>query len=81
MLGRDRDARICLSMHRDAPEYLEKLRPVFGLLQSRVQNYGVQVEHYQSFRNWTTPLPRHRQRHTALAKLGALPGEEIPAAV
>jgi hypothetical protein len=52
-LKRDPNACIYLSIHHDGPEYEEKLRPILELLRSWVRDYGIRVEFYQSFKNWT----------------------------
>jgi hypothetical protein len=53
VLQGDPDACIYLSMHHDSPEYMEKLRPIVALLKSWVRDYGIRVQSYQSFKNWT----------------------------
>ncbi len=53
VLRRDRDACLYLSMHHDAPEYLQKLRPNLELLERWRRDFGVRVETYRSFENWT----------------------------
>lgn len=53
VLQHDPNACIYLSIHHDAPEYEEKLRPILELLRSWVRDYGIRVEFYQSFKNWT----------------------------
>lgn len=53
VLQRDPNACIYLSIHHDAPEYKEKLRPVLALLRSWIRDYGIRVETCESFRYWT----------------------------
>ena len=53
VLRGDPNACIYLSIHHDAPEYEEKLRPILELLHSWVRDYGIRVKSSQSFRNWT----------------------------
>jgi hypothetical protein len=53
VLQRDPNACIYLSIHHDAPEYEEKLRPILDLLRSWIRDYGIRVQFYQSFKNWT----------------------------
>lgn len=53
MLQRDPDACIYLSIHHGTPEYQERLRPVRELLAGWVRDYGIRVEYYESFSNWT----------------------------
>jgi Radical SAM superfamily/4Fe-4S single cluster domain len=53
VLQRDPNACIYLSIHHDAPEYLEKLRPIVELLGGWVRDYGIRVEFFKSFKRWT----------------------------
>ena len=53
VLRGDRNACIYLSIHHDAPEYREKLRPNVELLRSWVRDYGIQVRSKPSFKDWT----------------------------
>lgn len=49
----DPNACIYLSIHHDAPEYNDKLRPNLELLRSWVRDYGIRAQIYNSFKNWT----------------------------
>jgi Predicted Fe-S oxidoreductases len=53
LLQRDPDACIEFSIHHQAPEYLERLRPVLELLKDWRKRYGIKVSYLQSYRNWT----------------------------
>lgn len=53
VLQHDPNACIYLSIHHDAPEYQEKLKPILALLRSWIRDYGIQVRTYTSFKNWT----------------------------
>jgi hypothetical protein len=53
VLQRDPNACIYLSVHHDAPEYAEKLRPIVELLRGWVRDYGIRVQSYASFKSWT----------------------------
>ncbi len=53
MLREDPDAHVYLSIHHDAPEYLEKLKPVLELLDAWKREHGIQVTYYASFKYWT----------------------------
>ncbi|MBP7371147.1 MAG: radical SAM protein [Arenimonas sp.] len=53
ILQNDPNATIYLSVHHNSPEYKEKLKPVFKLLDTWVHEYGIRVEYYQSFKHWT----------------------------
>lgn len=53
VLQRDPDACIYLSIHHDAPEYVERLKPTLELLRTWMRDYQVRVVLYPSFQNWT----------------------------
>jgi Radical SAM superfamily/4Fe-4S single cluster domain len=53
LLGVDDRAIISLAVHHDSPEYRERLRPTFDLLDRWRNDFPIQVEVDQSFRNWT----------------------------
>lgn len=53
VLQRDPNACIYLSIHHDALDYQEHLRPVLALLRGWIGEYGILVEASQSFRKWT----------------------------
>jgi Radical SAM superfamily len=53
VLQRDPNACIYLSIHHDAPEYKEKLRPIRALLKGWIRDYGIRVQTYRSFVHWT----------------------------
>jgi hypothetical protein len=53
ILARDRDARLYLSVHHDAPAYRAKLQPAMELLREWVATYGIKVEVYPSQARWT----------------------------
>jgi hypothetical protein len=49
----DPNACLYLSIHHDAPEYQEKLKPILELVTSWVKQYGIRAACYQSHKNWT----------------------------
>lgn len=53
MLRDDGNATISLSVHHDAPEYMEKVRPVLLLLNGWVRDFGLQVVVQMSHQGWT----------------------------
>jgi hypothetical protein len=53
VLRDDPDAAIFLSIHHDAPEYQARLQPIFKLLAAWKRDYGIRVELYPSFAEWT----------------------------
>ena len=53
VLQHDPNACIYLSIHHDAPAYLEKLQPIITLLRNWIHDYGIKVVTYQSFKSWT----------------------------
>ena len=53
VLQNDPKARLYLSIHHGSPEYREKLQPVLDLLEQWVQQYGIRVSYYESYKNWT----------------------------
>ena len=52
VLEGDQKARIFLSIHHDAPEYLAKLKPNYLLLKAWQRDYGIRVSYYKSFGHW-----------------------------
>jgi hypothetical protein len=53
ILAADGNASIALSVHHRDPEYLERLRPVFDLLEGWQRDHGTVVETRHSDRRWT----------------------------
>jgi hypothetical protein len=53
VLRNDPNAILYLSVHHDAPEYRERLRPIVELLMSWVKNYGIRAAYYESYKNWS----------------------------
>jgi hypothetical protein len=53
VLQGDANACLYLSVHHDSPEYKKRLRPIRDLLKSWKRQYGIRVEVYSSFKNWT----------------------------
>jgi len=53
VLGNDPNACLYLSIHHNAEEYSEKIKPIRTLLKSWVEHYGIAVAHYDSHTNWT----------------------------
>jgi hypothetical protein len=53
VLKDDPNACLYLSIHHDAPEYQEKLRPILELLSGWVKEHGIRVAIYNSYKNWT----------------------------
>ncbi len=53
VLQRDPNVCIYLSIHHDAPEYQNKLRPVLDLLRNWHRTHGIRVFTYLSFKHWT----------------------------
>jgi hypothetical protein len=53
VLREDPDAAIFLSIHHEAPEYQAQLQPIFELLAGWRRDYGIRVELYPSFAQWT----------------------------
>jgi hypothetical protein len=53
ILARDRDVRLYLSVHHDAPAYRAKLQPAMELLREWVAAHGIKVEVYPSQARWT----------------------------
>jgi len=49
----DGNAVISLSIHHDAPEYLEKLKPVLALLENWGREFGIRIGGNLSFQGWT----------------------------
>lgn len=53
VLRNDPRAILCLSIHHDSPEYLEKIRPIVERVESWVKQYGINAEYYLSYKNWS----------------------------
>ena len=53
LLKQDGNATIVLSVHHDAPEYKEKLKPTLALLEGWMREFGTPLVVLPSFRNWT----------------------------
>jgi hypothetical protein len=53
VLQNDPDACIYLSIHHDAPEYQEKIRPILELLDGWVRQFGIRVKLNKSLKKWT----------------------------
>lgn len=53
VLRDDPNACLYLSIHHDSEEYQNKLKPVLQLIDTWVEQYGIQVKFYQSYQNWT----------------------------
>ncbi|MGO9312115.1 MAG: radical SAM protein [Syntrophobacteraceae bacterium] len=52
-LAGDPNAYVCLSIHHGSQEYLEKLRPTLELVTCWIKQYGIKVDSYQAYNNWT----------------------------
>lgn len=52
-LAADGHADIAVSVHHDAPEYRERLKPIFDLLAAWQQDHGITVDIRESHGNWT----------------------------
>jgi MoaA/NifB/PqqE/SkfB family radical SAM enzyme len=53
VLRDDPKAFLCLSIHHDAPEYQERLKPILALVASWVEQHGIRAKKYESYKNWT----------------------------
>jgi hypothetical protein len=53
LLKADGNATISLSIHHDAPEYIEKLQPVLRLLEGWVREFGTRAGVTLSYQHWT----------------------------
>ena len=53
VLRNDPNARLYLSIHHDAPEYREKLKPILDLLKRWIAEHGIRVQNYSSHTYWT----------------------------
>lgn len=53
VLRKDPKACLYISLHHDAPEYQEKLKPVLELVESWVRQYGIRAAIYDSYKDWT----------------------------
>ncbi|MEN8131037.1 MAG: radical SAM protein [Pseudomonadota bacterium] len=53
VLKNDPNACIDISIHHDAPEYVEKLRSNLDLLMRWIRQYGICVTYSESFKQWT----------------------------
>ena len=53
VVQKDPNASIYVSVHHDAPEYLEKFGAIRELLDGWVRDYGIRVTYFDSYKNWT----------------------------
>jgi hypothetical protein len=53
ILAADPDARLVISVHHDAEEYLDRLKPVFALLEEWRRDHGVDARIRPAHKNWT----------------------------
>ena len=53
LLAADRRAVISVAIHHASPEYRERLRPMFALIERWHRDFGVVVEVDQAYTNWT----------------------------
>jgi hypothetical protein len=53
LLAADGRTAISLAVHHDSPEYRERLRPIFDLVENWRRDYGVVTDVDQSFADWT----------------------------
>ena len=53
VLKKDRDACLHVTIHSDASEYREKIRPVLELVNGWVRDHQIRVVYVESYKNWT----------------------------
>jgi hypothetical protein len=53
LLAADGRAAISMAIHHDSPEYRERLRPIFELIEGWQRDFAIVVEVDRSFANWT----------------------------
>jgi hypothetical protein len=53
VLAADGNADICLSIHHDAPEYRERIKPILDLMEAWQRDHGIGVELYKAFGRWS----------------------------
>src|SRR5215475_2991668 len=53
LLAADKRASISVAIHHNAPEYRERLRPMFDLIERWQREFAVVVEVDQAYGNWT----------------------------
>jgi len=47
------NARLCVSIHHDGPQYRQRMAPVLELLTGWVERFAIRVEYYHSWHDWT----------------------------
>ncbi len=53
VIAADGNADICLSIHHDAPEYRERIKPILDLMAAWQRDHGIGVELYKAFGRWS----------------------------
>jgi hypothetical protein len=53
LLAADGNAAIVISVHHASPEYRERLRPTFELIERWRRDFAIQIDAADSFTNWT----------------------------